>query len=880
LTVADDLLKNDGKKFIEMMEQLAERRMQREEEAQYAAATHPNSYYERGHGHGAPEDEDDDDFDDEDDYDSQDDFEEEEEDMVLSSRSGSDTWADTGQDTMTEEQRMQEGRRMFQIFAARMFEQRVLTAYREKVAAERQNALMEELDAENAGNAAKEAKRAKDAEKRKAKKQQQKQKQQEEKARKDAEKAEKERAAKEEQERKLEEQKKRREEQRVKKEEQRKALEVEAARKQAEKVKRQKEEQDRRQEAERKAREQKEAERKAREEAKKKEREERDARDREVKERKAKADLDRKENEVKQKAEQERLRKETQAVQQAQAVQAAKRAVAPPAVPIPPGLTKQPSNYASPHVQPAIPKAPTPSRPRQGSQQGSKGSSPKTPAITAGQPKAGSPGIIGGAPTHPQNPPVPKILSRPTNQPPVSNAQQPAFTSPPGIAPPPGMPIPPGVGYGVPPPQSGFPLAPSPMTPNPINGMARTPLTHNVFSPPQQPQPFPGSFQNNGFAPPGLGGPGMPPFNRGFPEAPYNFHNSFMRPPNPAGTVAYGGFPDAMPARTMPGQHSRQQSGSSSNVEQPPIGAGAAPGIRSQPVGQPVGKLPNNINDAKKHTQVSEDVDDLAGILGSSALLDDSDSDGLKLDQKLPRYADASPSEQSNAFNAFGQGPRGSSFGISGPTSSMPGVGGQWGTPSIPFGGTPSLGGGTWGTSPTSPWPSTHHNSVWNLNPAMNPNQPAHMVHRDVYATSAQPRPHQTRARIVDGYKMQASRGNSTPDGFVEAKRIYDEIAYIAIPPTSEEELRALLETEGTSQNGGGFFHLQRTGDGDLDVLVKWVPDDRQGHGHAGNIGGAGEIGSPVIGASHPVGSANNTPYGSVRGGMPFQGLAGLGQGL
>ncbi|KAK9386808.1 salt tolerance down-regulator-domain-containing protein [Lipomyces mesembrius] len=33
LTVADDLLKNDGKKFIEMMEQLAERRMAREEEA-------------------------------------------------------------------------------------------------------------------------------------------------------------------------------------------------------------------------------------------------------------------------------------------------------------------------------------------------------------------------------------------------------------------------------------------------------------------------------------------------------------------------------------------------------------------------------------------------------------------------------------------------------------------------------------------------------------------------------------------------------------------------------------------------------------------------------------------------------------------------------
>lgn len=33
MTVADDLLKNDGQKFLEMMEQLAERRMAREEEA-------------------------------------------------------------------------------------------------------------------------------------------------------------------------------------------------------------------------------------------------------------------------------------------------------------------------------------------------------------------------------------------------------------------------------------------------------------------------------------------------------------------------------------------------------------------------------------------------------------------------------------------------------------------------------------------------------------------------------------------------------------------------------------------------------------------------------------------------------------------------------
>lgn len=33
LTVADDLLKNDGQKFLEMMEQLADKRIQRERDA-------------------------------------------------------------------------------------------------------------------------------------------------------------------------------------------------------------------------------------------------------------------------------------------------------------------------------------------------------------------------------------------------------------------------------------------------------------------------------------------------------------------------------------------------------------------------------------------------------------------------------------------------------------------------------------------------------------------------------------------------------------------------------------------------------------------------------------------------------------------------------
>lgn len=79
LTVADDLLKNDGKKFIEMMEQLAERRMQREEDAQSAALGLPMQ-----HSHSSTIEPElyDDEEDDEEDYDSGEEDEFEEDDMV------------------------------------------------------------------------------------------------------------------------------------------------------------------------------------------------------------------------------------------------------------------------------------------------------------------------------------------------------------------------------------------------------------------------------------------------------------------------------------------------------------------------------------------------------------------------------------------------------------------------------------------------------------------------------------------------------------------------------------------------------------------------------------------------------------------------------
>jgi len=86
LTVADDLLKNDGKKFIEMMEQLAERRMAREEDAHN---NYPHSHQRSYSTHAQPpapipqdEYDDEDDVDDEDGFDDEDYEEEDEEEDV------------------------------------------------------------------------------------------------------------------------------------------------------------------------------------------------------------------------------------------------------------------------------------------------------------------------------------------------------------------------------------------------------------------------------------------------------------------------------------------------------------------------------------------------------------------------------------------------------------------------------------------------------------------------------------------------------------------------------------------------------------------------------------------------------------------------------
>jgi hypothetical protein len=229
---------------------------------------------------------------------------------------------------------MDEGRRMFHIFAARMFEQRVLAAYKEKVAHERQLKLLEEIEEEDRKAEEKNSKKAKEKEKKKEKQRLLKQQKEEERLKKEAEKAAEEAARREEEEKKAEELRKKKEEARLKREAERKQQETERLKKEEERRKRQAEERERQQEIERKRREKEEAAKKRRDDVIKKEKEAKETKEREAREKKEREERERREKTP------------------------AKAASAPPkrqTTPVSPRRTT-PS-------QPAIPKVPTPNRP-------------------------------------------------------------------------------------------------------------------------------------------------------------------------------------------------------------------------------------------------------------------------------------------------------------------------------------------------------------------------------------------------------------------------------------------------------------------------------------------------------------------------------------
>ena len=629
---------------------------------------------------------------------------------------------------MTEEQRMEEGRRMFQIFAARMFEQRVLTAYREKIARERQEKLLEELAEESRLDTQREAKKAKEAQKKKDKKRQQKQAKEEERAKREVDKAAEEAAAKAIEERKFEEQRQKKEEQRKRKEAEKKAQDEERQRKEADKQRKQQEIRDQQLELERKQREQKERDKKKREEAKKKEREEREAKERENKEKKEREAGERKEREAKAKSDKdarERTKKEEPATKHIQAVPIAtppqKRNPTSTVVALPPGLYPQQSSssHPSPHLPvatPVMPKATTSARPRQPSFQGSHNSSPKIAQAPAGNTVSPLSNPISHQHATTSSP----SQSKSTGLLPILQQAQPVSTLPP-ISVPPGMTSQPFSGVTTLPPVSGnnFPITYGP----PMPGMIpRVPLGHEHSMFPHQPS-FNGSHYRNFVPPPfppGINGIRVGPQSRGTP----------MDPPalqTPIGTGTIGnvnaGTQYGIPRSTMPSHsHSRHTSASfeKSTFEIPSTPAQTQPIARPAPIQRP-SSVPYQ-HDEDNHQQ---DVDDLSSHLGSSALLDGTD---FQLDSAVDdnRRGSMAPVPQPRSGRlGFGGSPmfsdglgcelfssshlENADCKVAGKLENFPrgiqgGTGGTWGAPPMPFGNPQMSGLQSWsaasGTSP------------------------------------------------------------------------------------------------------------------------------------------------------------------------------------
>lgn len=700
------------------------------------------------------------------------------------------------QDTMTEEQRMEEGRRMFQIFAARMFEQRVLTAYKDKVAKERQQKLLEELEEESRADQLKKAKKAKDAQKKKEKLAQKKQALAEDKAKREADKAAEESALREAEEKKAEEQRLRNEEKRKKKEAARKAEEEERIRKEADKQRRLHEQRERQADLERKQREAKEKERKEKEELRLKEREAKELKDREAKERRERLENEKREKEAKAKSEREakeKQKREETSAQQA-AAQAALAAVKRPPVPIPANL--QPQAVASPHIPvatPAIMKAPTPIKLRtSSSQQESNSSVPQTPRTSSASqnvspipstPLQGSPGPI-GPPTKNQNP----YLHHPQATSPMHSALKgpPAMQHPNPFG---GMP-PMGMGF-----QPGMPM----MAP----GFGTGRMQHEPMFPHQ---PMGGHFRPMG-VPNGMPlhpGLGMHmPQGRGFP-VPHGPPGFPQQIPNGLGGIGQGfGQQKEGPP---PQSHSRQHSGTYEA-----LGSQAQPIARPAPIGRP-----GSVVHSQRHDNGQSDVDDLSNHLGSSALLDDSD-EPLNSGAGARRSSAAPGNGNRQQFiTPFTMDP--SAF-----PGAMNGYN-TWGAPN-PFGpsslpGSNYMGGGGWGSSPTSSFGAVGG------------------------APMRQPRSVAVRLMLCRACK--ALEG-STPDGFNDINVIKEQVDLINPPgetPVSEGELLDICETEGNLINGGGAFDIRQDG---KSHSIRYE-NDTPAHHRA--VGAPGEIGSPIVGGA------------------------------
>ncbi|KAK3353215.1 salt tolerance down-regulator-domain-containing protein [Lasiosphaeria hispida] len=792
LTVADDLLKNDGKKFIEMMEQLAERRMAREEESreQFERNYDHVNGDRYNHTHPPPEEEE---FEDD-----EEDYEEEDEEEYDSQEE---------EDTMTEEQRMEEGRRMFQIFAARMFEQRVLTAYREKVAKERQAKLLEEIDDENRQESQRKAKKAKEAQKRKDKAAKKKEAQAEEKARREAEKAAEEADRLAEEMRRAEEQRAKAEERRKKREVQKKAEEEDRQRKEVERLRRLHE----REETERKAREAREREKKARDEARFKEKEQKE---REARERREQQERDKRDKEARARADREarvehardardmrdarearetKDKKEKPKQEERAAHKAAALAAAAP-VPITlakrpaphqisaaiPALPQQPpASFASPQISvatPAFPKAPTPMRIRQASQQDNAAGS------------SGTTSQSGSAPSQNPSPhPITPIHASPGPIGPLSRAGNTGTSA-----------------------QSGPP--PLSHSASPLS------MSSKVLPPPHQ-NPF-------GVSPIGL------PFGSGAPaQIPIGFGNPMHRDPmfTPHFQHSFG-----PPGHIPPGFGGRVGSGSyDANT---PVGA-AQPFGRPAPIGRPAsvvqGQQPPTGSPSGGPSRLEPDAQ-----LGSSALLDGMDEPYDDFPSRITRgpmipTPGLRPGPGAFSVSAFGMDPMlfGAHHNPWGPSPPQHNIF----LPPPPPGFGPGPMPVPWGAMPLG-------NTFAPPGMMERNNEPRYVVVRKMLRRACE--------ELAGPSRRSSDSGTESNDGFISLDDIKAQVElFNQGNPVEERELLDICETEGNDINGGGAFDLREDDLGRKSI--RWDASN----GRAAMrppiqraVGAPGDIGSPIVG--------------------------------
>lgn len=287
---AEDLLKNDGNSFIDMMESLSESRTAREDLLKEKFDKEPSAAWIDEDDHTKSdtdisipkpdlhqvqelEEELNDEYDevDEDEEDEDDDEGEEEEEEELDDEEFEEDEEEDASDTeseISEEEKMQEIRRLFLIQVIKLFQERLKNAYKEKLSQDRTRTLIEELEAEENAKKEREMKKLRQKEKAKEKKrlqqlakEEERRKKEEEQKAKEEELKQKQEALRAEQRRKKEEAKQKREEEKRKRIEElkRKELEhqkrLEAQRKKEEETKKLKDEKKKKIEEERKQKE-------------------------------------------------------------------------------------------------------------------------------------------------------------------------------------------------------------------------------------------------------------------------------------------------------------------------------------------------------------------------------------------------------------------------------------------------------------------------------------------------------------------------------------------------------------------------------------------------------------------------------------------------